>query len=105
MNIHSQSESIALQRKQGGIDIDSTILQPRQSAAFDPSTSFHIGQRQSQFLPTSSHLKQHFSEFAGNRFSCQQSDAAIRSRCKLQPEGGKGDKVIPPTYVNVVYAT
>lgn len=34
-----------------------------------------------------------------------QSAAAIRSRCKLQPAGGAGDKVFPPTYANAVYAT
>lgn len=34
-----------------------------------------------------------------------QSAAAIRSRCKLQPAGGEGDKVFPPTYANAVYAT
>ena len=33
-----------------------------------------------------------------------QSAAAIRSRCKLQPAGGVGDKVFPPTYANAVYA-
>jgi len=33
-----------------------------------------------------------------------QSAAAIRSRCKLQPAGGAGDKVFPPTYANAVYA-
>lgn len=30
---------------------------------------------------------------------------AIRCRSKLQPAGGEGDKVFPPTYANAVYAT
>lgn len=30
--------------------------------------------------------------------------AAFRSRTKLQPAGGKGDKVFPPTYAGAVYA-
>ena len=30
--------------------------------------------------------------------------AAIRSRTKLQPAGGEGDKVFPPTYAGAVYA-
>ncbi len=34
-----------------------------------------------------------------------QSAAAIRCRSKLQPAGGQGDKVFPPTYANAVYAT
>lgn len=33
------------------------------------------------------------------------SAAAIRCRSKLQPAGGEGDKVFPPTYANAVYAT
>ncbi len=32
------------------------------------------------------------------------SAAAIRSRTKLQPAGGAGDKVFPPTYAGAVYA-
>jgi CRISPR-associated protein Csb1 len=31
--------------------------------------------------------------------------AAFRSRVKLQPAGGEGDKVFPPTYSGAVYAT
>ncbi|MCA9189139.1 MAG: type I-U CRISPR-associated RAMP protein Csb1/Cas7u [Pirellulaceae bacterium] len=31
--------------------------------------------------------------------------AAFRCRVKLQPAGGKGDKVFPPTYAGAVYAT
>jgi len=31
--------------------------------------------------------------------------AAFRSRVKLQPAGGEGDKVFPPTYAGAVYAT
>lgn len=31
--------------------------------------------------------------------------AAFRSRLKLQPAGGEGDKVFPPTYSDAVYAT
>ena len=31
--------------------------------------------------------------------------AAFRSRTKLQPAGGEGDKVFPPTYSGAVYAT
>lgn len=31
--------------------------------------------------------------------------AAFRCRCTLQPAGGKGDKVFPPTYAGAVYAT
>jgi len=31
--------------------------------------------------------------------------AAFRSRNKLEPAGGKGDKVFPPTYAGAVYAT
>lgn len=30
--------------------------------------------------------------------------AALRSRTKLQPAGGEGDKVFPPTYADAVYA-
>src|SRR5947209_4788219 len=30
--------------------------------------------------------------------------AALRSRTKLQPAGGEGDKVFPPTYAGAVYA-
>lgn len=33
-----------------------------------------------------------------------QSAAAIRSRTKLQPAGGDGDKVFPPTYLGAKYA-
>src|SRR5699024_9334310 len=33
------------------------------------------------------------------------SAAAFRSRAKLQPAGGAGDKVFPPTYAGAVYAT
>lgn len=33
------------------------------------------------------------------------SAAAFRSRTKLQPAGGDGDKVFPPTYSDAVYAT
>jgi CRISPR-associated protein Csb1 len=32
------------------------------------------------------------------------SDAAIRCRTRLQPAGGEGDKVFPPTYAGAVYA-
>jgi CRISPR-associated protein Csb1 len=32
------------------------------------------------------------------------SAAALRSRTKLQPAGGEGDKVFPPTYAGAVYA-
>lgn len=32
------------------------------------------------------------------------SAAAIRSRVKLQPAGGEGDKVFPPTYLGAKYA-
>jgi CRISPR-associated protein Csb1 len=31
--------------------------------------------------------------------------AAFRCRCVLQPAGGQGDKVFPPTYAGAVYAT
>lgn len=37
--------------------------------------------------------------------SAVRSAAAIRCRAKLQPAGGEGDKVFPPTYANAVYAT
>ena len=30
--------------------------------------------------------------------------AALRSRTKLQPAGGEGDKVFPPTYAGAIYA-
>ena len=30
--------------------------------------------------------------------------AALRCRTKLQPAGGEGDKVFPPTYAGAVYA-
>jgi CRISPR-associated protein Csb1 len=30
--------------------------------------------------------------------------AAFRSRCRLQPAGGEGDKVFPPTFAGAVYA-
>ena len=30
--------------------------------------------------------------------------AALRSRTRLQPAGGEGDKVFPPTYAGAVYA-
>lgn len=33
------------------------------------------------------------------------SAAAFRSRARLQPAGGEGDKVFPPTYSGAVYAT
>ena len=33
------------------------------------------------------------------------SAAAFRSRVTLQPAGGEGDKVFPPTYSRAVYAT
>src|SRR5690625_3398445 len=33
------------------------------------------------------------------------SAAAFRSRLRLQPAGGEGDKVFPPTYAGAVYAT
>lgn len=33
------------------------------------------------------------------------SAAAFRSRARLQPAGGEGDKVFPPTYAGAVYAT
>ena len=33
------------------------------------------------------------------------SAAAFRCRRKLQPAGGEGDKVFPPTYAGAVYAT
>ena len=33
------------------------------------------------------------------------SAAAFRSRTRLQPAGGEGDKVFPPTYKDAVYAT
>ena len=32
------------------------------------------------------------------------SAAAFRSRTRLQPAGGEGDKVFPPTYAGAVYA-
>ena len=32
------------------------------------------------------------------------NSAALRCRTKLQPAGGKGDKVFPPTYAGAVYA-
>lgn len=35
----------------------------------------------------------------------QSGAAAFRSRVKLQPAGGEGDKVFPPTYSGAVYAT
>lgn len=35
----------------------------------------------------------------------QSGAAALRSRVKLQPAGGEGDKVFPPTYSGAVYAT
>lgn len=33
------------------------------------------------------------------------SAAAFRCRTKLQPAGGEGTKVFPPTYAGAVYAT
>jgi CRISPR-associated protein Csb1 len=35
----------------------------------------------------------------------QSGAAALRSRVQLQPAGGAGDKVFPPTYADAVYAT
>ncbi len=35
----------------------------------------------------------------------QENAAAFRCRTKLQPAGGEGDKVFPPTYAGAVYAT
>jgi len=33
-----------------------------------------------------------------------EDDAAIRYRARLQPAGGPGDKVFPPTYAGGIYA-
>lgn len=41
-----------------------------------------------------------YSEFRG----IVDSDTAIRFRCRLQPAGGRGDKVFPPTYKDAKYA-
>lgn len=32
------------------------------------------------------------------------SASALRCRTRLQPAGGEGDKVFPPTYADAVYA-
>ncbi|NKC10924.1 MAG: type I-U CRISPR-associated protein Cas7 [Gammaproteobacteria bacterium] len=39
------------------------------------------------------------------RESVQNSEAALRCRTRLQPAGGEGDKVFPPTYAGAAYAT
>jgi CRISPR-associated protein Csb1 len=38
------------------------------------------------------------------RKAVAETDAALRLRVRLQPAGGRGDKVFPPTYAGAVYA-
>lgn len=43
-------------------------------------------------------------DFNTLKIAVKGSAAAFRCRAKLQPAGGEGDKVFPPTYAGAVYA-
>jgi CRISPR-associated protein Csb1 len=44
-------------------------------------------------------------DFVSLKKAVTENAAAFRSRTRLQPAGGEGDKVFPPTYAGAVYAT